>query len=113
MLPPPVPLPLLLTGSFLQCQAVAGVGLAYQWTMFLSGFPGYASPPSAVTNYLPPVLYDIFSEFNNTLTSPSAGNEVFNITGDNFGPAAANVLWWVHYTPVDHPAIIFNAHCQV
>ena len=29
-----------------------------------------------VTNYRPPVLYDILSEFNNTLTSPSKGSEV-------------------------------------
>jgi hypothetical protein len=73
-------------GSRISCMAPAGVGRGHRWTPRFNGFLGTQSPPSAITNYKRPVLYEIFSEFNKTKTSSSAGGEVFNVFGNNFGP---------------------------
>lgn len=100
-------------GSYVSCVAPPGVGRNHRWVMYINGFSGLLSPPSVVISYRPPVLYDIFSAVNNTLTTPSQGGEIFNITGVNFGPASENVVWWVHYSPVKHPNITFSATCKL
>ncbi len=41
------------------------------------------------------------------------GMQVFNITGDNFGPLEEDVVWWVRYSPLAHPEIIFEADCEL
>ena len=100
-------------GSMVTCSAPPGVSRGHRWTMSLGGVFGAPSASNIVTNYNGPVLFDIFSEFNNTITTPSNGSEVFNVTGDSFGPASENVLTWVRYSPVAHPNITFSANCKV
>ena len=100
-------------GSMVSCIAVPGVSRSLRWTMSIHGFPGILSAPSVVLNYKPPVIYDIFSLHNRTLTSPSAGGEIFNVTGVNFGPASVDAIVWMHYSPEAHPAVIFDAYCTI
>jgi hypothetical protein len=100
-------------GSTVTCNAVAGVGKRHRWTMNWNGYTGYQSPADVYTNYKPPVLYDIFSQFNKTKTSDTAGGDVFNVTGDNFGPISENAVWWVRYSPQRNPAVRFDANCSL
>lgn len=100
-------------GSVVHCIAPPGVSRDLRWTMYLHGEEGYLSPPDVVLNYKPPRLYDIFSAHNNTLTAPSAGQEEFNLTGVNFGPAGIHALWWVKYVPFEYPDREFFADCDI
>ena len=100
-------------GSTVSCVAPEGVGKGHRWTMLWGNTTSPQSPPGVVTNYKGPVLYDIFSEFNMTKTSDSAGGEVFNVTGENFGPISENAVWWVRYAPFTQPAIVFEANCTL
>ncbi len=100
-------------GSTVSCIAPPGVGKGHRWTLILNGFDGFESPPSIVTNYKPPVLYDIFSGINVTKTSASTGGDVFNLTGNNFGPLTDNAVSWVRYSPLSDPETVFNANCTL
>lgn len=103
---------MLWNGSTVTCIADEGVGRGHRWTMQLFGFAGFESPPSAITNYKPPVVYDILSEFNNTLTAPSAGNEDLLIIGNNFCCTDEDIFW-VRYAPLGHPDVVFEAQCTI
>lgn len=101
------------SGTEMTCIAPPGVARDLRWSVNLNGFPGILSPPGVVLNYNPPVLYNIISLYNLTHVSPSRGLALFNVTGINFGPAYLHGLLWVHYSPVAHPAIVFDANCTV
>ncbi len=100
-------------GSTVSCVAPEGVGNRHRWTMLWANVTSNQSEPGVVTNYKGPVLYDIFSEFNQTKTSESSGGDVFNVTGENFGPLAENAVFWVRYAPYANPAIVFEANCSL
>ena len=100
-------------GSVVSCIAPPGVSRDLRWTGFLFGVQGYLSASNVVLNYKPPRLYNIYSVHNNTLTAPSSGGEVFNVSGVNFGPISMNAMWWVRYSPQAHPDIMFYASCQL
>ena len=100
-------------GSTVTCVAPPGVGKSHRWTMDLFGQSGIQSPPGIVTNYKGPVLYDIISAENMTKTAKSAGGDVFNVTGANFGPISDNAVTWVKYAPFLSPAVQFVANCTL
>lgn len=100
-------------GSVVSCIAPPGASRGLRWTMTINGFQGYLSAPDVVLNYKPPVLYNIFSATNQTKTSPSNGSESFNVTGVNFGPAYLEAVWWVRYSPVEYPNLVFTAECTI
>ena len=100
-------------GSLVTCTAPEGVGRGHRWIVSINGVPGPQTNGTIITNYKGPVLYDIFSEFNKTKSSDSAGGDVFNVTGDNFGPLTEVAVWWVRYAPLEHPNIYFDANCTL
>ncbi len=38
---------------------------------------------------------------------------MFNITGANFGPISDNAVTWVHFSPHEYPAVVYEANCSL
>jgi hypothetical protein len=114
-------------GGSVQCSSAPGVGTGYAWSLVLNRVPLLPSAgPMNSTSYGPPVITNVVIGGGAVAAAPGAGvqgtvalvavpdgGQVVVIEGRNFGPASANAVSNVRFSPRGYSVPFKPTNCSV